>query len=126
MANPNKGEFPLTVGEQTFTLCFDVNQLCVCEGMLDMDASEITAKIGSGNLRLLRTVLWVGLQTHHKDVGMAEAGDLVTELGPAAVQEALIRGIAAAFPEPPKPDAKAKAGASEGGSRPRVRATAKA
>jgi hypothetical protein len=106
MANPVKGEFTFDVGtgadKQTLTLVLDANALCTAEGMLGLTSPEIVEKIRSGNLTLLRTVLWVATRAHHDDVTVEDCGDMITEKGPLAVQASLTIGISKAFPSPSK------------------------
>lgn len=101
-ANQVKGEFPLTVGADIYTLKLDVNQLCVIEGMVSLKSTEIANRLGTGDLRLLRTVLWVAMQPHHPNVSVEDAGDVIMDLSPLVTQSKLIEAIANAFPPLPK------------------------
>jgi hypothetical protein len=120
--NPIKGEFPLKVGAETFRCVLDINALCVAEGMIGKSAGEFTPLIGGGDMNLLRTLLWVALQRFHGELTREDAGDMIGELSPTAVQAVLILGLARSFP---KADQKGAAGG--GNPRPRpARGAAKA
>lgn len=120
-ANPVKGEFNLTVGDNCYTLKLTTNELCIAEGILDKKTGDFAPRLGDGDFRQLRTVLWCALQPHHPDMGIDDAGDIITEIGPNRAASELIKGISAAFP--PAPTDK---GAAKTAARPRVRATATA
>lgn len=108
MANPNKGEALLKVGEVEYTLVFDINNLCSVEGLLDKTIGEIFEQIDS--LRVIRALIWGGLRTKHPEVTLEQAGAIVETIGGAgAALDLLGQGLTGAMPE-----------AKEGnGSRPR-------
>lgn len=110
MANEIKGEFTLeftSEGEkQTFRLYLDVNALCEAEGVLGMSSAEIVNKIGSGDMRLLRTLLWCASREHHNELTIDDCGDLITEASPNTVAATLLLGLQRTFPAPKGGDAR--------------------
>jgi len=123
MANEIKGEFDVPVGDKTYKCHLDVNALCEAEELLGESAGDFAPKIGGGDMRTLRAVMWAALREHHSDVDLHQAGVIVFELTPSKASNHLVLGMARAFPVA---KAASKAGASEGGSRPRAKATATA
>lgn len=99
MANPTRGEVTLQAGDVTHVVRFTVNSLCNLENELDMPITAIGDKLGNAKqvrLGLLRTMLKYGLVT---PMGDEQVGDLIGAVGLPAVLNAIVAGIAQAFPE---------------------------
>lgn len=112
MANPILGEVEKTIDGTTYKLVLDVNAWCEIENLFDDDFSsrDILQKLGTGNMKLLRAVLWGALRTFHPDIALVEAGRLATLLGPANAQRLLMDVAMKAFPKPEEGEASAEAG----------------
>lgn len=101
MANPMKGEASLRLADgRTLTLAYSFDALCAVEEVAARSISEVLAEISKGAPRLTtaRALIYGGLQQHHPEVTLTEAGELILSDGPA-VSEAMNRALAAAFPK---------------------------
>jgi len=110
LANPNRGQIALSVGGLEYKLSFSVNSLCELEAELDLPIASIIAILQNPKeiqMKFLRALLWAGLQDHHDDVTLKQAGIIVTDMGIKPAMEAVGQAFRLAFPEPPK-EAKAK------------------
>lgn len=102
MANPLRGSVPLQVGERAYTLSFSVNALCELEAELGAPIAQIAERLNDDkniSMATVRAVVWAGLQDHHYEVGLKDAGLIVTEAGIAPCMEAVGKAFALAFPE---------------------------
>lgn len=115
MTNPIKGELTLVVGEESYTLKLGTNELVMAEGLVGDKCGDFIPRLGDGDLRLERTVLWCALRVHHPALEMDDAGEIINELGPIKVADELKRLVSITFPPPPK--AKGK-GATADAARP--------
>lgn len=85
MANPKKGEAVATVAAGAFTLAFDLGACAAIEGAMGgKPFQDVLAQLDSEtpSVTALLTVLWAGLQKHHK-LSREDVGHLVSmdELG---------------------------------------------
>jgi len=83
MANQNRGEVTLPVGDKEYKLAFSVNALCELEDALDMPVAKIGELLNdSANLRMgtVRKVIWAALRDHHEEIDLKEAGKLATDI----------------------------------------------
>jgi hypothetical protein len=86
MANPQRGEVPLVVGDRAFTLVLDFDALCQLEDVLSANGQIVTAQEAiyhamRSSLKYTRALLWAGLRRYHKDVSLVQAGELISDLG---------------------------------------------
>lgn len=86
MANPERGELALKVGDQTYTLVLDLNAICEIEEAMSTNGQLVTIAqvfIAAAHLstRHVRVLLWGALQRHHKGTSLEFAGSLLEELG---------------------------------------------
>ncbi|OYW87304.1 MAG: hypothetical protein B7Z20_05430 [Sphingobium sp. 32-64-5] len=118
MANRLRGETPLQVGDQSYTLLLDINALAALEEQLGMMMDMILAQYQAGtSVTLVRAMVWAGLQAKHP-CSIEEAGTIVGNAGlpaaKAAIEAALVASLPEATPEnPPKRD-RTKAAAGNG------------
>lgn len=116
MANKVKGQVAFEAGGQDYILLLDFNALCELEDELPglMDG---TAKIESP--KAIRAVFHAGLQAHHKDIGLRDAGVIIQDIGLEEAANLIRRSFEASFPpatggegetRPQKAPAKAGAG----------------
>jgi hypothetical protein len=112
--NPHRGEVPLTIGGQQFTLRCSVNAICTIEEQMGKGIVAIVMDLQRGNisLTLIRAMLWAMLQEKHPDVTLMEAGEMIPLAGGVdKIKEVFEDAFATAFPEaaersgmrPPKP-----------------------
>lgn len=96
--NPLRGEAALVAGEKTYVLVLDANAFCYAQPVLAMKPLEmVSAFLEDGDdLLLMRTLLWASLQRSHPCEEI-EAGDILSDAGPAAVRSAITDMMVAAF-----------------------------
>lgn len=102
MANPNRGEVTLTVGDQEYTLSFSINAICELEDVLDAPVAKIADGLNDAStvrMSMVRTVIWAALRDHHEDVSIKEAGLIATAAGIPAVMDAIGKAFSLAFPD---------------------------
>jgi len=86
MANPERGQVALTVGDRTYTVVLDMNALCELEELLSTDARSVTAgeailQAARGSFRHTRALIWAALRRFHPDVSVTDAGALIEAMG---------------------------------------------
>lgn len=112
MANLNRGEVEVTVGDKTFTLKLSRNAICEAETLLGATWPEILK--ASGSYITTRALLWAALRKYHP-MSLLEVGDLIddedAEATMAAALEAVVKATwpkavaaAEAAAHPPGPD----------------------
>lgn len=78
MANKERGELSLKVGDKVYTLRPTLNAMCEAEERWggEITTPELMQKCVMGNMRAVRVIVWAYLQEHHakefqdpKDVG---------------------------------------------------------
>lgn len=106
MANPLKGEAAFTLGEgkaaKAYTLAYNIDALVQLEDVLNDDIASIGRKFATGMRRLgfVRAVLWAGLRTHHPELDLKAAGELLAEPEAADIISAkLLEAFGSAFPK---------------------------
>lgn len=78
MANANKSEVELTIGETTYTLKFGRNAMASVESLFGgRPFPEIMA---DESFSVVRAMLWAALQRHHPEIDLLAAGDLMDAL----------------------------------------------
>lgn len=111
MANPNRGQVALKAGDRDYMLSYSVNSLCELEDELELPiASIVTTMQTPDKLRMtfVRALVWAGLQDHHDDVSIKDAGLIIGDAGFQPSMEAVREAFKLAFPDAQK-GAKAKA-----------------
>lgn len=100
--NPHRGDTPIEVGGETYTLCFDLNACASIMDKFELEEFEDLADKGIDgkfSLKDLIFVLWAGLQHHHPDLTVKEVGAMewaLEEVGPIigdAFQKGLTRTV---------------------------------
>jgi hypothetical protein len=104
MANAEKGEVRLVVGETTYTLRFDWNSIAEVEDILSPLKfwRDIAPKfnsildIGAGEWRAM---LWAALRGGgHEDIDLLQAGKLMGVIGFEVLNQKINEAVAASFP----------------------------
>ncbi len=110
MANPHKGQVELKAGDSTYILRYSIDAICSLEASLDKGFPAIVADMSNpATMRLsaVREVLRAGLQEHHPDITVKQAGELIISAGGALVVLGKVNeAFGAAFPEPEASDKK--------------------
>lgn len=96
IVSPLRGEAQIEGTDKK--LVFDVNAFCLAERASGKTTDEIVALVEAdkADLFFLRLMIWAGLQRHH-ECTVAEAGDIVSDIGVRAAKAAMMAGLAAAF-----------------------------
>lgn len=86
MANPERGEVALTVGDRSFTLVLDLNAICELEDFLSTPDRPVTIgqvflMAARESYRHIRALVWASLRRHHSDMSITDAGDLIEAAG---------------------------------------------
>jgi hypothetical protein len=115
MATP-KGGVSFEADDKRYTMTFSINAMCEIEEELDMGITDIGEIMSAGQVRMkhLRAMFRAGLVDNHPDMTTAQAGDLMTELGPQRAADIIGEAFTAAFPSekagPANPPKKRRAG----------------
>jgi len=83
MANKERGETTLTVGDQTYTLRLNIDSICQMEAELDRSFGSIILELADPSemrVATARALLWAALLEHHP-VTVKEAGELMLKAG---------------------------------------------
>lgn len=88
MANPERGEVALTIGNRTYMLVLDMDGICKAEAVLSTPTNIVTiieAFYGAAinSQRHVRALVWAAMQRHQPDVTLERAGELMAEAGGA-------------------------------------------
>ncbi|MGI3164978.1 hypothetical protein [Pseudooceanicola sp. 200-1SW] len=91
-------------GGEGWKLAFTTNAMCAYEEETGKDftsVAEVLAKAENGRLsmRVLRTILWAGLQEHHEGMTMRQAGNVLDACGMNDTGRAIGDALRLAFPE---------------------------
>jgi|SRR6185369_7334748 len=86
VANPERGETAVKLGDKTFTMVMDQNAIRSLEAELstnkrDAVYHEILAAANRGQYRAISGLLWASLQRHHPEMTMDRVDDLITKVG---------------------------------------------
>lgn len=110
MANPHKGDVELKAGDATYVLRYSIDAICSLEDRLDKGFPVIAVEMSSQatmRLSVVREVLLAGLQEHHPEITLKQAGELLVTAGGAAVVLGKVNeAFAAAFPDAEASDKK--------------------
>ena len=115
MSNPHRGEASFELDGKKYRLRFSWNAAAEFEepaGRSFYDAADALAA-GRLSVRTLRAMLWAGLQEHHPELTLREAGVLIERIGQVEAWPLVRRAIeyffppaeAAPVPDPPAPAA---------------------
>lgn len=85
MANKQKGEVDLRVGGKVYTLRYSTNALCVLEAAFDDDVQSIAKRFEGveKGVRMsdVRHFFHAALIDNHPEIGLAEAGLIISDAG---------------------------------------------
>lgn len=103
MANANRGEVALKVGDKEYTLRFSANALCDLESVLKMPILEVTKILDDPSklsMTMVRAMMWAGLKEKQPRITIEQAGDIVQELSLMAAFAEIGNAFKIAFPTP--------------------------
>jgi hypothetical protein len=83
MANKERGELRLSVGDQEYTLKLTTNACCEMEDRAGKVFDAVIAAASKGSLRDLRWLLWAMLQEYHSDtvITAQDVGKIIDRMG---------------------------------------------
>lgn len=100
MANPERGEVALVVGDRTYTIKLGRNALASVEGLLGRGFPEIAASLTTDpQIGVMRAILWAGLQRFHPEIDLMAVGDLMDDAGDDVIGEKIGEALKLAFPD---------------------------
>lgn len=99
MANPHRGEVSFEAEGASYTLRFSINEICELEAAFDKPVLDIAALLDPKAFRVtdLRAIFQIGLQ---QDVGIEQAGEILSSIGPAKGIDLVTQAFRLAFPPP--------------------------
>lgn len=101
MPNPYRCEQEIQVDEQLYRLVFNWNTAAEYEFASRETISQALEALAAGRLSAvtLRAMLWAGLRTHHRDVSIEQAGEMISRAGRARVVRVLADAMRYYFPD---------------------------
>lgn len=87
MANPERGQVALTVGDRTYTLVTDMDAICQVEALMSAAEGrvvpyvEVVLGAAQHSQRHVRAIVWGALRQHHEDITLEQAGGLIVQAG---------------------------------------------
>ncbi len=86
MANPERGEVALLVGDRTYKLVIDVNAICELEELLSTPDQPVTSGqvfllAAQRSVRHIRALVWASLRRHHPEMELSHTGQLIEDAG---------------------------------------------
>ena len=101
MSNPHRGEASFEVEGKAYRVRFSWNAAAEYEDAAGRHLSDALFDIARERLsaRSLRAMLWAGLQEHHPEVTLKEAGSLIDKLGRKEAQRVMGVALRYFFPE---------------------------
>lgn len=88
MANSERGEVSLTIGETTYTMVFNMGAMIAAEEKAEaigmpLTWDEIVTKADTGSARCFRLFIWAMLHKHHPVLTLEQVSDLIDQVGGA-------------------------------------------
>ena len=121
MANALRGEASFEAGGRTYHLKYDWNAAAEFEEAAGRPLSDALLDVAREKLsaKSLRAMLWAGLQEHHPEVTLKEAGRLIDRIGRREAQRVMGVALRYFFPElEPEGDGKAAGPPAPAGTAP--------
>lgn len=106
-ANRQRGEVEFEAGGQTYVARIDWNAIALAEEAARCSYLDILDAFSSApgeplrvSIRIVRALLWAGLQRSHPRVSLDDAGDLIGALGPLRAVDVVLGALSAVLPVP--------------------------
>jgi hypothetical protein len=105
MANREKGEFDIIVGDRTYTMVLNTNAMCELEEVFSTPDREYTAqalmqKVNTGSTRYVVAFIWACLREHHAEMTKRDVTRLIDEVGLVGLNNQLQALAKTAQPDP--------------------------
>jgi predicted thioredoxin/glutaredoxin len=105
MANLHKGEVSLELDGRIYTLHAGINALADVEGVFStidkrVTFQEVVEHALKGSISHIRALLWAMLRRNHKDVSLADVGDLIDRVGLVAIDQKFDEVLRSVVPDP--------------------------
>lgn len=86
MANAQKGEVSLVIGDKTYTLALTLDAMVLLEEMFSTPEkmvvfSDVAALAERGSSKHIRALMWALFQAHHPEVAIKDVSRLVQQAG---------------------------------------------
>ena len=86
MANPERGEVALPIGDRVYTLVTDMAARCQVEALFQTDDKPFAyAKVAlfaaSYSETHIRAIVWGALRRYHPEITLVQAGELIDKAG---------------------------------------------
>lgn len=89
MANREKGEVDLQIGDEVYTVCLDFNAMALVEAHFSTPDKDVTfyeifaklEKLQTAGVRYIRAIIWAGLQKHHPGLPIEAVGTMIQQSG---------------------------------------------
>jgi len=81
-----------------YTLTYDMNALCAAEEQVGPLPALMVDPVRAGSVKTIRSLIWAGLIRKH-DVDIAEAGDIIDEVGLEVAAKAVQDALQKAYPQ---------------------------
>lgn len=101
MANAEKGEVDLKIGEKTYTLRFTRNAMAEVEAVFG--GRPFNLLMADGSVSAIRALLWGGLRKHHPAIDLLQAGDLMEDVNEDDLGNAIGKAVSLAFVKTARP-----------------------
>lgn len=89
MANKQRGELQIVVGEKTYVMRLTTNCACQMESASGRPFDQVIAGSLRGSLSDLRLFLWASLLSRQPEMTLEQVGDVIDEIGPKALKQQL-------------------------------------
>lgn len=89
MANAERGEVEIRIGDEVFVGALDMNAIVTAETALDKGLNDIVDGIGRGRVGYITTLLWAALKRRHPTMTPGRVGELIEQHGLRAVGPAM-------------------------------------
>lgn len=102
MANQNRGEVDMVVGDTSYRLRFATNEICEIEDLLDSGINEILALLrdpAKVKLGTWRALLWGALRGGQPGLTLLAAGEVINHATLPVVIEHVVKAMQAASPD---------------------------
>jgi hypothetical protein len=106
MANIDKGEFPLTIGGDSYTFVFNTAAMMAAEAKASTPQKEVTwddilASLSKGSAKTFVVFFWAGLQKYHPTLTIERVIDLIDVAGgPSGLFALVQQAQQSATPDP--------------------------
>jgi hypothetical protein len=93
MANAERGEVDLVVGDKTYTLFLSTNALCELQNRTKKTYGQVIRDLRTLDMSDYRELVWAVLKKYHRKAftTVEQVGELIDDAKPRAVMDALVQ-----------------------------------